>query len=131
MAAGEGSSGLTLEDKIDHSSALKEEGNALFKQKDLKKAMKKYHTSLMYVRGLVDRPSLLQHTPSAEMANEEQKERIHQIEFSIYNNLAGSHECVRMEISLVPGGMLSVYLRLLMSLRTPGNYQANYLVFSL
>ena len=86
-----GTSVLSFKEKLERGTALKEEGNEFFKQKQYRNAMKKYHRALLHVLGLADQPPFLQqYQANLEVVNEEQKEEVHQIQFSCYNNLAGS-----------------------------------------
>lgn len=84
---------LTKQEKLDKGNALKDEGNAFYKQKDYKNAMKKYHRALLYVKGLNQKHpfSAILNIPNGDSEmSEEFKEKIQQTESSCYNNLAGN-----------------------------------------
>ncbi|XP_031554606.1 tetratricopeptide repeat protein 9C-like [Actinia tenebrosa] len=86
---------LTKAEKLEQARILKDEGNAFYKQKDYKNAMKKYHQALMYVKGLFDQvPFQGMFLPETRFPDEETaifKEKAQQIELSCFNNLAACH----------------------------------------
>ena len=83
-----GPSQLSSYEKLQEALSLKEEGNGYFKQKDYKNAMKKYHRSLLYVKGLTNQPAVFG-SKSREDISEELKVEIERVMCSVYNNLAG------------------------------------------
>ena len=87
---------ITVAAKISKSLKLKEEGNTLFKQQEWKKAIKKYHHSLMYAKGITDRPDKLMgmDIPTRFLKPTEEEERkAEEILVSAHNNIAGESVC--------------------------------------
>ena len=85
-----GTSRLSTKEKIERGVTLKVEGNEYFKKKDYRDAMKSYHKALLHVKGLIDRPFVFGLDSAGRDISEEDKEKIYQVQFSCYNNLAGS-----------------------------------------
>lgn len=83
------SSKLTPEERVELAKALKERGNDYFKKQEYREAMKNYHKALLHVKGLIDQPKFPGIVLSDEISDE-LKNCIHQIQFSCYNNLAGT-----------------------------------------
>jgi hypothetical protein len=70
---------------------LKEEGNKLVKAKEWKKAMKKYHHALMYVKGITDKLDLLpglEETLGRQKPSEQEKKDATELMLSLLNNLS-------------------------------------------
>ena len=80
---------LTPEERVELAKALKEIGNDHFKKQEYRKAMKNYHKALLHVKGLIDPPKFPGIVLSDEISDE-LKNCIYQIQFSCYNNLAGT-----------------------------------------
>ena len=67
-------------------------GNEFFKNGDIQKAIKKYHFSLMYTKGL-EKPSSLTGIPVTETPkklNEDEKTKLESLKCQCHNNLAGN-----------------------------------------
>ena len=41
-----------IEEKLKQALAFKDEGNSFYKVKDYKKAMRKYHNAILYLKGI-------------------------------------------------------------------------------
>ena len=41
-----------IQEKLEKSLAFKDEGNTLYKAKEYKKAMRKYHNAILYLKGI-------------------------------------------------------------------------------
>ena len=70
---------------------LKEEGNKLVKAKEWKKAMKKYHHALMYVKGITDKlDSLpgLEAILGRQQPSEQERKDATELMLSLLNNLS-------------------------------------------
>ena len=86
---------LTIDDKIEKAFALKSEGNDHFKANDLQSAIRKYHSALLYVKGLSSRRGTLEALgadctlPEINEVTEEHKANIEELQILCYNNLAG------------------------------------------
>ena len=91
MAAVEsdGTSKLSVEEIVERGAALKNEGNECFKKHEYRKAMKYYHKTLLHVKGVIDLPTISDLDHEKMRVSDELRERIQQIQFSCYNNLAG------------------------------------------
>ena len=80
-----------ISDKLVKAEQLKEEGNEFFKERSWKKAIKKYHHGLMYVKGILDRfdaiPGLYESRRVPPTT--EEKAAANVILASLSNNLAG------------------------------------------
>ena len=81
---------MSTKEKIERGVALKAVGNDYFKKKDYRNAMKSYHKALLHVKGLIDQPFLIGMESIVKDIADEDKETIFQVQFSCYNNLAGS-----------------------------------------
>jgi len=87
----EDNSALTKPEKLAKANVLKDEGNAFYKQRDYKNAMKKYHRALLYVKGLnAEHPFAVVLNGGSEMS-EELVQQLKNTEVSCYNNLAGTN----------------------------------------
>ena len=87
-------------EKLSQAYKLKEEGNQLFKEEEWKRAAKKYHFSLMYVKGLLETlpndpmlkmllsKNVTQTEPQPEITPQE-KEDATKLLITLSNNLAG------------------------------------------
>mmetsp|Transcript_12983 Transcript_12983/g.16139 ORF Transcript_12983/g.16139 Transcript_12983/m.16139 type:complete len:190 (-) Transcript_12983:828-1397(-) len=81
-------------ENIKEATKFKEEGNELFKQKEYKKAIRKYRTVFAYVNGLLDSShELAQYTAKkadgeADLLTKTQSETIKALKVSCYSNLA-------------------------------------------
>ncbi len=87
----------SVADKLARARVLKEEGNAVFKQQEWKKAIKKYHHSLMYAKGVTDRPDKLMGLAIPTKFNKPTKDEEREAEellVSLHNNIAGVRACV-------------------------------------
>lgn len=84
------SSALTKQEKLETAVVLKDEGNAYYKQKDYRNAMKKYHRALLYVKGLHTQHPFagLMESDDNEMSDD-LKQKVQQTESTCHNNLAG------------------------------------------
>lgn len=83
----------SVSDRLDRARALKLEGNELFKKKEWKKAMKKYHSALMYCKGIADKldsiiPGLA--ATRREKPTSEQEREAMDVMIAVTNNLAGA-----------------------------------------
>ncbi len=82
----------TVSEKLARALELKEEGNVLFKQQEWRRAIKKYHHSLMFIKGVTDRPDKMMGfaLPSKfkKPTAEEEKCSI-ELLVSVHNNIAG------------------------------------------
>lgn len=85
-----------IQEKLDKSLAFKDEGNDLYKAKEYKKAMRKYHNAIMYLKGIDNdlhgTPAFLQTSsvdPNSEKKiTEEMEKECIKTNISVYNNLA-------------------------------------------
>lgn len=81
--------------RIQKSLELKEDGNSLFKQQEWKKAIKKYHHSLMYATGITDQRAKLlgglDILPTALKPTKEQENEAEEISVSLHNNITGTY----------------------------------------
>ena len=86
---------LTPNDKIEKAFDMKNEGNSLFKAQNIQGAIKKYHSALLYVKGLFDRKGILRglgadcSDTSDEDDTDVNRKKIKELQFLCYNNLAG------------------------------------------
>ena len=82
---------LTLDEKLTKSTEEKEQGNIFFKNGELRKAKKRYHIALMYVKD-IEKPNPLEKmvgTPTSKPVTPEQLGLIISLRSVCYNNLAG------------------------------------------
>ena len=82
---------LTIEQKLSKASEEKEQGNIFFKKGELRKAKKRYHIALMYVKD-IEKPNPLEKmagAPTSKPVEPEQLELIFSLRSVCYNNLAG------------------------------------------
>ena len=85
-----------IQEKLKTALAFKDEGNQLYKAKDFKKAMRKYHNAIMYLKGFDNdvhgTPSFLQAASvdpnSDKKIPPEMEQECIKANISIYNNLA-------------------------------------------
>ena len=81
----------TISEKIAKCRELKDEGNELFKAKQWKIAMKKYHHALMYINGVTDRlDSLpwLEATLGRQQPSQQDRKDAVELMLSLLNNLS-------------------------------------------
>ncbi len=82
----------SVSDRLARALKLKDEGNACFKLQEWRKAIKKYHHSLMFVKGVTDRPDKMMGfaLPSrfSKPTAEEEKYSV-ELLVSVHNNIAG------------------------------------------
>ena len=86
----------TIAGRLSKSQDLKEEGNTLFKQQEWRKAIKKYHHSLMYVKGITDRGDkllalggLIDTQTTVLKPTKEQEKMAEEVLVALHNNIAG------------------------------------------
>ncbi|XP_076305608.1 tetratricopeptide repeat protein 9A-like isoform X1 [Tachypleus tridentatus] len=86
---------LSPETKLTEARRYKEEGNALFKEKNLRGAMGKYHRALLFIQGIQvqqNAASLMGLTsteqPKVDQLPEPAKQEVAKIKVDCYNNLA-------------------------------------------
>jgi len=85
-----------IQEKLEKSLAFKDEGNNLYKAKEYKKAMRKYHNAILYLKGIDNdlhgTPAFLQVAsvdPNSEKKiTEEMEQECIKANISVYNNLA-------------------------------------------
>lgn len=81
----------TTSEKIMKCRELKDEGNKLVKAKEWKKAIKKYHHALMYIKGITDK---LDSLPGLEVAlgrpqpSEQDRKDATELMLNLLNNLS-------------------------------------------
>lgn len=81
----------TISEKIAKCRELKDEGNKFFKAKQWKKAIKKYHHALMYVKGVTDRLDslpLLEATLGRQQPSEQDRKDAIELMLNLLNNLS-------------------------------------------
>ena len=80
-----------IADRLASADKLRQEGNKLFKEGEWKKAIKKYHHSLMYTKGILDKfealPGVQEVTRVKATPQEEAAAR--ELSATVSNNLAG------------------------------------------
>ena len=76
----------TDEERVVKAETYKAEGNELFKMGDYKKAMKRYHYALLYLKGIGEKHPI---TQEQKILTKDWKKRFDEMIFSCYNNLAG------------------------------------------
>ena len=91
MANVEESIPATIQGRLDKARALKKEGNDFFREKEWRKAVRKYHYVLMYCKGICDKLDFIPGLASAGKLKptEEQKRDATDIMMAVSNNLAG------------------------------------------
>jgi len=85
-----------IQEKLEKSLAFKDEGNNFYKAKEYKKAMRKYHNAILYLKGIDNdlhgTPAFLQSAsvdPNSEKKiTEEMEQECIKANISVYNNLA-------------------------------------------
>jgi len=85
-----------LEEKLETALAFKEDGNTLYKAKEYKKAMRKYHNAILYMKGIDNdlhgTPAYLQAVsvdPNSKVKiSEDLEKQCIKANIAIYNNLA-------------------------------------------
>ncbi|XP_028409630.1 tetratricopeptide repeat protein 9C-like [Dendronephthya gigantea] len=75
----------TDEGRVVKAEIYKAEGNEFFKMGEYKKAIKKYHFALMYLKGIGEKHPI---TQEQKVLTEDWKKRFDEMKFSCYNNLA-------------------------------------------
>ena len=88
-------SNAVIETKLQTALKFKEEGNALYKSKDFKKAMRKYHNAILYLKGIDNdlhgTPEFLKtssvNPDSEKKIDDELEDKCIEANISIYNNL--------------------------------------------
>ena len=80
---------------IQMAMSNKEIGNALFREGHIRKAMRKYHDALLYLKGFEDNPltafgSSTAYPTSISKLNTETRKVVQDLNISLSNNLAGS-----------------------------------------
>ena len=85
------SQSLSLDEKVEKAGEEKELGNGFFKEGNLRKAMKKYHIALMYVKDL-EKPSPFDKLAGIEpkQITDSQLQAIKSLRSVCYNNLSGN-----------------------------------------
>ena len=81
----------TISEKIAKCRELKDEGNKLFKATQWKKAIKKYHHALMYIKGVTDRLDslpLLEATLGKQQPSEQDRKDAIELMLNLLNNLS-------------------------------------------
>ena len=81
----------TIQGRLDRAKQLKGEGNKCFKEKDWKRAIKKYHHALMYCKGITDKLDFIPGMAAAGglKATEEEEREATAVTVAVTNNLAG------------------------------------------
>ncbi|RKP11197.1 hypothetical protein THASP1DRAFT_21218 [Thamnocephalis sphaerospora] len=82
---------MNLEEKIARGAELKDEGNALFKARDRKAALRKYHESLLYLHGQSTQDVTVPLRQKDAVVSDDQKQQIDALLVSIYANMAACH----------------------------------------
>ena len=75
------------EEKVALALEIKGQGNDFFKAGDYRMAMKRYHSSLLHVKGIEDR--VTEEGISKDEVSSKLKKDIEQLQFGCFNNLAG------------------------------------------
>lgn len=83
--------GITWQESLVQAETFKCEGNDLYKIKEYKKAIGKYHRALFFLRGIENNlrspfPGIVQ---SPKPLSSEDQSRVSQVTVDCYNNLAG------------------------------------------
>lgn len=81
----------TIEGRLAKAVSLKQEGNELFRAKQWKKAIRKYHHTLMYCKGITDKLDFIPGMSAAgglKPTAEEEKQAT-DMTMAVTNNLAG------------------------------------------
>ena len=78
-----------MKQRLEQGENYKAEGNESFRQKEYRKAIKKYHFALLQVKDLAMKMSPLGLVPDDGTCNQSEKERGVEISRGCYNNLAG------------------------------------------
>ena len=87
---------LTPLDKLVKARELKDEGGELFRGSEWKKAARKYHYALLYVKGAIDtKPNdplikmLMKQSQDVVELSPAERQEAHQLQMTLLNNLAG------------------------------------------
>ena len=88
-------SNAVIETKLQTALKFKEEGNVFYKSKDFKKAMRKYHNAILYMKGIDNdlhgTPEFLKtssvNPDSEKKIDDELEDKCIEANISIYNNL--------------------------------------------
>lgn len=81
----------TIQGRLERAKALKQEGNDLFKAREWKMAVKKYHHALMFCKGITDKLDFIPGLAAAggvKPSQEEEREAT-DLTMAVTNNLAG------------------------------------------
>ncbi len=102
----------TIEGRLALAHTLKEEGNEFFRQKEWKKAAKKYHYTLLYCKGVVDKLDFIPGLAATGRlrATREQETEGSELLASVYNNLAGIELCIPSIVSVYIWLCVCVYI---------------------
>lgn len=81
----------TIRGRLDQAQALRQEGNELFREKEWKKAVRKYHHALMYCKGIADKLDFIPGLAAAGglKATPEEERVATDMTVAVTNNLAG------------------------------------------
>lgn len=83
----------TIQERLAKAQSLKEEGNGFFRAKQWKKAIRKYHHTLMYCKGITDKldfiPGMAQAAAGELRATDEEERQATVMTLAVTNNLAG------------------------------------------
>ena len=81
----------TIQGRLDKAKALKQEGNDFFRAKEWKKAVRKYHHTLMYCKGITDKLDFIPGLAAAGgiKPNKEEESEATELTLAVTNNLAG------------------------------------------
>lgn len=77
-----------IKERLEQAEKYKAEGNELFRQKEYRRSIKKYHMVLLQVKDLTMTLSPMG-IPTEDPRNQKEKERGIEISRGCYNNLAG------------------------------------------
>lgn len=83
----------TILGRLVQARCLKQEGNELFRAKEWKKAVKKYHHALMFCKGITDKLDFIPGLAAAggvKPTQEEEREAT-ELSMAVTNNLAGTN----------------------------------------
>lgn len=81
----------TVQGRLVRAKSLKLEGNDFFEHKEWKRAVKKYHHSLMYCKGITDKLDFIPGLAAAGglRATQEEEREATNVTTAVTNNLAG------------------------------------------
>lgn len=96
----------TIQGRLEKAKSLKQEGNELFRAKEWKKAIKKYHHTLMYCKGITDKLDFIPGLAAAGglRATDEEERIAREVTVAVTNNLAGMMctSCKEVVLTEVP-----------------------------